>query len=505
MAIDLAVTRARPAPSQAGPLHHLLADRQLFVASNRGPIHYRMRDGQVEAAPVAGGLVTALSSLTDHLPATWVSTATGSADRLMASYHALNDPAPAAPRLRFVDTSEDALRWFYTQFANPVLWFLQHHLWNRLQGPDIPEVIERGWHLGYEPLNLAHAAVLASEIGHSRHPVVLVHDYHLYLVPSLLRRKTPRALISHFTHIPWPSPGYWQPLPPAMRRQLCEGLLGANVAGFQTVESAHNFLRCSGRFVPGALVDYENATVTHRGRTTVVRDYPISVDSKMLRRMAADPRADSYKARLRPRENEMVIVRVDRLDPSKNVALGFRAFGNLLERRPDLVGRVRFRAFLVPTRDAIPEYQQYAREVWEEVDRVNGRFSRPGWKPIEVYYEENRLQAIAGMSQADVLLVNPVADGMNLVAKEGPVVAERDMVLVLSETCGAHAQLGRAAVSVPPLDVDATASALEHALEMPEGERAVRLAALRRAVEGEDLIWWAERQVEDLLGSESYS
>jgi len=192
-------------------------------------------------------------------------------------------------------------------------------------------------------------------------------------------------------------------------------------------------------------------------------------------------------------------VRVDRLDPSKNVALGFRAFGRMLERRPDMVGRVRFLAFLVPSRQGIAEYRRYAREVWREVGAVNQRFGRDGWKPVVVFHEDNRAQAMAGMALANVLLVNPVADGMNLVTKEGPIVSDRDAVLVLSRECGAYHQLGAAALSIPPLDLEATAAALERAVEMPPAERKRRIRALRDAIETEDLSWCMHRQLQDLL------
>lgn len=499
MAIELASPRTHSTLGTTGALPELLAGRQLFIASNRGPVHYRMRDGLPEPIPATGGLVTALTALTQHLPVTWISTATGPGDRLMGNRSSCWTPRPGSPRLRFVHASDDALQWFYQQFANPILWFLQHNLWDRLSCPNLPEAIESGWRLGYRPVNGAHARALAAEIGHARRPVVLIHDYHLYLVPALLRAAVPHALLHHFTHIPWPAPGHWQPLPPVMRRQLCEGMLGADITGFQTEESAHNFLRCCERFVPEATVDFDRSTVTFDGHRTTVQEYPISVDAREIRRLAHDPRTLLYREQLRPRGGEKLIVRVDRLDPSKNIAAGFRAFGKLLERRPDLCGRVRFLAFLVPSRETIPEYQRYADEVWQEVDRINGLFGRGGWKPIEVYHEENRLQAIAGMSVADVLLVNPVADGMNLVAKEGPLVNQRDGVLVLSQSCGAHVQLGRAALSVPPRDEDATAVALEQALEMSPLERMFRQAALRHAIESEDLAWWASRQIEDLV------
>lgn len=477
----------------------LLEGHPLYVAANRGPVHYRLRADKLEPTPAAGGLVTALSGVASRVPLTWIATASGAGDRLVARRPAPKAITPGSPRLRYVVASEEALNWFYRRFSNPILWFLQHGLWDLLRRPDLPEVIEKGWMLGYRPVNEGFARVMEQEMEGTRRPVVLIHDYHLYLLPALLRKRVPGALLQHFTHIPWPGPEAWEPLLPPLRRELCRGLLGADIAGFQTETSAHSFLRCCERSLPEARVDHARSTVWHEGRATRIRAYPISIDPQALRRLSSAPEVLRSKERLRPHLGKKTIVRVDRLDPSKNVPLGFRAFGRLLERRPDLVGQVRFLAFLVPTRGSIAEYRRYAQEVWREVEAVNTRFGNDHWKPIGVFHEDNRSQAMAGMALADVLLVNPVADGMNLVAKEGPIVSERDAVLVLSRACGAHQQLGRSALSIPPRDLEATAAALERALEMPAVERKRRATELQAAIEAEDLSWWMQSQLEDLL------
>src|SRR5450756_2361903 len=353
--------------------------------------------------------------------------------------------------------------------------------------------------MGYRPVNNAFAEVLEREIAGVGRPIILTQDYHLYLLPSLLGKRRPDVLIQHFTHIPWPVPDRWNSLLPFIRRDLHIGLLGADVAGFQTQDSVNHFLHSCELFVPGVRVDYSQDTVWLDGHRTRARAYPISVDPANLRRLATLPETIAHKQRLRPLLGERTIVRVDRMDPSKNIALGFKAFGLLLERRPELIGKVRFLAFLVPSRETIPEYQRYAREVWTEVEQVNARFAEGDWMPIEVFYEDNRLQAIAGMALADVLLVNPVADGMNLVAKEGPLVSERNAVLVLSRSCGAYRQLAPGALGVEPADLDATADALEKALEMPRAERARRVSVLRALLDAEDLAWWVRSQLTDLF------
>lgn len=490
----------RPRVASPDDLPSLLEGSRLYVAANRGPVHYHLRQNRLVSKPAAGGLVTALSGVAEQVPMTWVATASGPGDRLVASRPLSKDTEPGTPRLRYVVASEECLNWFYRRFSNPILWFLQHGLWDQLRRPNLPEMVENGWMLGYRPINEAFAQTIAQEIrGHPR-PLVLTQDYHFYLLPALLRKRAPEALLQHFVHIPWPGPEAWEVLIPTIRREICKGLLGADIVGFQTESAVDNFLRCCERFVPGARVDFNRRLVRVETRVTRIRSYPISIDPTALRELAATAEITRYKEKISALKGEKTVVRVDRLDPSKNIALGFRAFGVLLERRPDLIGRVRFLAFLVPSRDNIAEYRRYAQEVWREAEAVNDRFGREDWRPIELFNEDNRSQAMAGMALADVLLVNPLADGMNLVAKEGPIVSERDAVLVLSRECGAYVQLGSAAITIPPKDVNATASALERALDMHPVERKRRLIALRTAIEKQDLAWWMQSQLEDLLG-----
>jgi len=193
-----------------------------------------------------------------------------------------------------------------------------------------------------------------------------------------------------------------------------------------------------------------------------------------------------------------VIVRVDRLEPSKNILRGFMAYETLLQRNPRMRGRISFLAFLVPSRTGLREYGDYGRKVQNAVDRINARFGQSGWRPVQLFYENDYAQAMAGLSIADVILVNPLIDGMNLVAKEAVIVSGRDAVLVLSETAGAFDQMADGALAVAPADVLGTADALATALAMPVEERRRRLAQLRRGVEQEDISWWLRRQLEDL-------
>ena len=411
-------------------------------------------------------------------------------------------------RLHYEVLPEDVFDGYYRVVANPLLWFLQHQMYSLPFAPNIDAGALRAWRTGYRVANerLADAALAAAE--KTPAPVFLLQDYHLYLAPERIRAQRPDASILHFTHIPWPPDSIWQVLPQGMRRAICEGLLGSDIVGLQTDRYASHFLETVSSFVRDARIDPESRTIHWRGRRIRVRTYPISVDPDGLSRFAHSPavqervdrlaeRFDRVRDRVAGRERPIVIVRADRIEPSKNALRGFLAFEALLERRPQLRERVRFVAVQAPTRTAIPEYAGYAAAVREVVARVNG-LAEPDEQPIWVYDGSDYAMAIAALRLADVVLVNPVVDGMNLVAKEGILVGERQPVLVLSETAGAAEQLATDALMVAPADISGTADQLERALVMGAEERAARLRRLRSVVREQDIEWWLTRQLRDL-------
>ncbi|MBI4506159.1 MAG: trehalose-6-phosphate synthase, partial [Chloroflexi bacterium] len=387
----------------------------------------------------------------------------------------------------------------YSVFSNPVLWFVQHGLGQRLARHRTREAIARAWERGYRPVNAAFADALGRELERSDGaPVVMLHDYHLYLVPAHLRARRPDILLQQFVHIPWPTPQHWLILPSTVRQELLSGILGNDLIGFQTHRDALNFLRTCDALMGETEVDYEQRTVSFRGRVTHVAAYPISIDVAEVRRLLAGPEVARWQRSLAAHLGERTIVRVDRLDPSKDVLGGFLAYERLLRERPAWRGGVRFLAFLVPSRDTIVEYRRYAQRVFRLVQRINTRFGTPTWQPVEVFYGQSYPRALAAMSLCDVMVVNSVADGMNLVAKEMPIANTRDGVLVLSTGAGAHEQLRLGALSVPRQDCAALAEALHRALTMSPAERRRRMELLRRAVEREDLPTWLSAQLADL-------
>ena len=479
-----------------------LGDRRLIIAANRGPVSFATAsDGSLRPRRGSGGLVTALGQVGRHVPITWVAAAMSESDRRAAADPKLLREVAGeddSVRLRFASVERAVYEAAHNVIANPFLWFLQHQMWNLPERPNIDAGVMRAWERGYVPLNEAFARSVLAQARGDRAPRIMLHDYHLYCAAEPIRRARPKAIISHFTHIPWPPSSIWQTIAPAIRTGIATGLLANDVVGFQTERYAHNFMRMVESFVPDATVDYEARTVRRRRRTIHVRHYPISIDVEATRRIADSRRARRRADQLAGGARERILVRVDRLEPSKNIVRGFLAYEALLQRQPRLRGRISFLAFLVPSRTGLREYGTYGRQVQSAVDRINARFGRAGWRPVQLFYENDYIQALAGLSIADVVLVNPLVDGMNLVAKEAVIVAQRDAALVLSETAGAFDQMADGALPVAPADVVGTADALATALAMPIEERRRRLGRLRRGVEREDIAWWLRRQFEDL-------
>lgn len=492
-----------PKPSRLQALAtEMLSKRRLIVASNRGPLQYNSEpDGTLTAQRGAGGVVTALLQATQLVPATWVATAMTEGDRIAAERS--HDDLPKVPdheiSVHFVTVPHNVYQRHYYVFCNPLLWFLQHMMWNTPRTPNIGRAVYQAWESGYIPVNEAIAqAVIEEARREEQAPYVLLQDYHLYLTPAMIRAAVPDATILHFTHIPWPGPRYWGMIPAFMRRRIHEDVIQADIVGLQTNSDVQGFLHACEAIIKGSEVDYHEQCVRYNGRKTQVNSYPISVDTPFLAGFAKSPEVLEAKERLLPYLGNKTIVRIDRSEPSKNIIRGLRAYETLLDRSPGLRGEVRMLQFLVPSRSELGVYQTYTDEIFELADSINDNFGEVDWQPIRIFYEENWPQAIAAMTLYDVLLVNPLVDGMNLVSKEGPFINEQDGVLILSESAGSNEQLGEHALSVSPADLEGTVRALQEALAMPEEERHRRAQALKDQIRDHDITRWLEDQLRDL-------
>ena len=477
--------------------------RKLIVVSNRGPVSFgRAPNGERIARRGGGGLVTALRSLVAHHDVTWIASAMTEEDRTVAAESAHEPVAETARdgsayRLRLIAHDEQAYDWFYNVVANPTLWFLQHYMWGLTESPDVDLGLHHAWFSGYLPVNEAFADAVVGELERQPDAAVFFHDYHLYLAPKLVRERRPDAVTMHFVHIPWAQSDYWHVLPRHLREAVHEGLLANDIVGFHTRRWKRNFLR-SCEDILGAEVEVATGAVTHDGRTALVTAHPISVDPDEFDDLTDDTRVLDEERAIRERRPEYLVLRVDRTDPSKNVVRGFRAFGIYLEQHPEMHGRVTMLALLDPSRQDIPEYSEYLGAIQREARSVNDRFHRDGWVPIDLQVADNFAQAVAAYKQYDVLLVNSVFDGMNLVSKEAPLVNGRDGVLVLSENAGSHEELGEWALTISPFDVYGQAQAIDRALTMDAGERRRRAEAIAAHVREHDLEAWLDAQLADL-------
>jgi trehalose 6-phosphate synthase len=474
------------------------------MASNRGPVEHTFDEsGRIRRGDAAGGVATALANVARYQPVTWVAGAATQADKAVAI---LGQPVPIGPdsRVKLINLPESAFDPFYHSFCNPILWFIQHSLPELLANRDLSREAVESWHDGYLPANQAFADAIIEEIAAQGSEVrVMLHDYHLYLAPRMIRAACPTAALQHFVHIPWPSPAGWRHLPEALVRRICIGLLGNDSIVFQTEDSVEAFLAtCRAYLGDRATVSERQGSIEYLGETTFVWANPISVDAAELRSQRHSVEFNLYRGELAAPPDVRTIVRVDRLDPAKNVADGFEAFDLMLRRHPNLRGKVRFLAFLIPSRAMIPEYRDYTRRVLDLAEAVNRRYGTPDWRPVEVIHKNNRQRALAALTLYDVLLVNSVADGMNLVSKEGPLLNECDGVLALSEAAGSFAELHHAALRVNPHDIVDTANTLYQALNMSADERSDRAAALREAILGHQTSDWLRQQLRDLAISE---
>jgi len=442
----------------------LTTRRSLIVVSNRGPVSYdRGEDGTRIERRGGGGLVTALRGLLDQHDVTWIASAITDEDRAVA--------AEGGSDVVLVAHDPVAYSGYYNVISNPLLWFTQHSLWGLGSQPNIGRAEHAAWRDGYEVVNRAFADAVVAALDNDPTATVFFHDYHLYLAPRMVRDARPGALLAHFVHIPWPRD--WSALPPAMRAAVFDGLLANDLVAFHTARWARNFVDGAG--------ELGTTRVTHRA---------ISIDPAEFDGLSASEAVLEQERRIVAGRSELLVVRVDRTDPAKNVVRGFDAFGLLLDEHPEWRGRVTMLALLDPSRQSIPEYADYLAAIERSAAAVNARFGSGEWQPVDLQIADNFPQSVAAYKQFDVLFVNSVYDGLNLVAKEGPLVNTRDGVLVLSENAGAYEELGEWAVPVNPFDIAGQADALHAALSMSAAERGRRAEGIRAQVREHDIAAW---------------
>ena len=476
-------------------------DGDLILVSNRGPITWQRSGDERVFERGGGGLASALTGLLDHEPALWISAAMSDEDVVVseeAQGGSFDIPQIGMrTRGRFVVIDDETYHGYYNIVANPILWFTQHYLWDLSNAPDIRQSELDAWESGYSAANRLFAEAVIDELTDQPDRLVMLHDYHLYLAPPVIRAARPEAFLHFFVHIPWPQPDAWRVLPPHIRESILRGLLANDILAFHTDRYARNFLR-SVQELLDIPVDERRRLVRWDGRDIWVRSYPISINAGRFRELAQTPDVAAEEELLLRRRREYLVCRIDRADLSKNILRGFKAFDRFLDLHPEFSERITFVAMLQPTRQDVNEYVEYKEHIETLVSHINTKHGNTDWMPISLQFESNLARACAIYKQYDVIMVNAVFDGMNLVAKEAPSVNERDGVVILSENTGAHEEIGSFCLTVNPFDIEAQANALFEALTMDEDERHSRAQHIRTVVNENDVSKWLDAQREDI-------
>ncbi|WP_326699094.1 trehalose-6-phosphate synthase [Streptomyces sp. NBC_01754] len=451
---------------------------KVLVASNRGPVSYTLReDGSLDSKRGGGGLVSGLSAVEDKV---WVCAALSDGDR-EAVRRGVGEPG-----VRMLDIDASVHADAYNGIANSVLWFVHHMLYQTPVEPVFDAEFRRRW-ASFEAYNRAFAEALAEEADPDS--VVLVQDYHLTLVPGMLRDLRPDLRIGHFSHTPWAPVDYFRLLPDDIGEQVLHGILGADRAAFLTRRWADAFIGCCTEILGGT-------------GGTRIGVHGLGADADFLRRRSREADVDEWMATLREQvgEGRKTIVRVDRTELSKNIVRGLHAYRALLEERPEWRERVVHVAFAYPSRQDLTVYRDYTAEVQRVAEDINATYGTAGWTPVLLHVDDDFARSLAAYRLADVALVNPIRDGMNLVAKEVPVVSDHGCALVLSREAGAYEELGEDAIVVNPYDVSATAAALHEALTMDADERSARTGRLAAAATSLPPQQWFLDQLDALRG-----
>ncbi len=494
----------------------------VLIASNRGPVSFtRGDDGRLSAKRGGGGMVSGLSAVADESDMLWVCAALSPGDRAAAraAPGGMIDPGQAGDgaSVRMLDIPQAMFQRAYNAVANSTLWFVHHMLYDTPNRPSFGPSFGREWD-AFRSYNEMFAVALADAAraksdgpgaagsaadvaGANRHSTAaraVIQDYHLCLAPQMLAQRAPGTPIAHFSHTPWAPPDYYRMLPDEIGREVLAGILGADHAGFLCRRWADAFVNCCEEFL-GADVDGARSQVSYRGHVTSIGVHPLGVDAERLRTRAAERDVLSRMTSLaEATAGKQLIVRVDRTELSKNIVRGLEAYRELLRTRPEWHGKVVHVAFAYPSRHDLPEYREYTAAVQRMALQIQDEFGMPGWDPLLLEVNDDYPRSLAACRLADVMLVNPIRDGMNLVAKEGPILSDRGCALVLSTEAGAADELGQHALMVNPFDISQTAQALHEALAMNAEERTQRSTALAAAAAAMPPSRWFADQLDAL-------
>lgn len=450
--------------------------RPVVIASNRGPVSFELRDGELVSSRGAGGLVSGLGPLVRNTDTQWFAAALTDGDRKAGASGTIE---AAGFHVRIVDIDADVLDKAYNLIANETLWYLYHGLFDRTRAP----VIDTEWYdawSAFRAYNQAFADALIEEA--PENAVVLLQDHHLALVGPKLRDGRPDVSTVHFSHTPFATPDALRILPELARTELLLGYLGADALGFHSSRWSDDFIACC------------RETLGVRPTKTFVS--PLGLDPDELSGFARSPACEVELASLNDEVGDRIVIgRAERLELSKNLLRGFWAFDEFLAMRPDLHGEVVFVANFSPTRTMVGDYIAYRAELEAALEEINARWGSDDWTPIIYRAESNYARAVAILRRYDVLLVNPIRDGLNLVVKEGAIVNERNGVVLLSREAGSFDELAGLVSEVHPYDITQTAQTISDALDTPEDLRSDLNTDIRDIAISRTPQLWLEEQL----------
>ncbi len=479
-----------------------LKDKNLIVVSNRGPVEFYKKNSKIEMKKGAGGLVSTLLPLMEALNGVWIASAMTPGDVEIAKRYPENRvPIPEEDPLfwvPFVVVNPHQYEFYYSTISNPLLWFVQHYMWNSPYSPDIDDKIHQAWDEGYMYMNQKFAQkVLVESEKNDKEPLIMLQDYHLYLCPTYIRKEMKKTFLSQFIHIPWPQSEYFSIIPEYMRKAIIEGLLSNNLLGFHIPRYVTNFIQTCEEF--GSEVDYNDGIIWNNGQTTHVKSYPISIDYEGIKEMAISEEVQKKEKLIKEIKGDcFLFYRTDRADLSKNIIRGFQAYELFLHKYPQYRGKVKFLTTGKPTRQQIREYHNYYHDIMDIIEDINIKYGDDDWKPIELIFKADYKLVVAAFKNYDCMIVNPIADGMNIVPKEASAVNEQQGVIILSDKAGCFEELKDHVLAVNPYDISQTAETYHNALKMDKNVRSELFENLQNIVAQRTVYHWISEQFEDI-------
>ena len=467
-------------------------------------MEFYKEDNEIKSRMGNGGLVSTLKPLMEKVKATWVAATTNPLDNDIAVQYK-NEHVPITGNnpdfnVEFLTIDSKEYNDYYNTISNSVLWYIHHYIWKPPEDEELYKEIYNSWQNGYKPVNkkFAEKIIELDKLSEEK-SLVMLQDYHLYLTAENIRNKVDDIFLNQFIHVPWPDPDYLSILPIYIIESILDGLLSNDIVGFHIPRYANNFLKCCEGYADK--LDYQNSTVYNDGHETIIRSYPISVDTSGLKDLSNSIKVKKYEDLIQDiKGDNFLIYRTDRADMSKNIPRGFLGYEKFLRDNPEYQGKVKFLVTGKATRENLEDYKNYRNAIKLLIERINWLYSSKGWKPIEEIFDAPYELVVAAFKNYDCLMVNPICDGMNVVSKEGPLVNETNGGMILSEQAGSYEELKDFVINVDPYDITETSEAIYNAVTMDKNDKIKNSECLKDIIENNTINDWISEQFQDIDG-----